>query len=321
MVTIPIHVCGDHWLNPNEVRRLLKMNQSQDLIELDLLVEGPCLRSIGLVDMIENLGIDSDKIIVVRSANPAEKLPYRRIDSPLMSHFIWMNDHYWTNRPIDSSGKFVFGYFIGRITYSRASMMYYITQRYPDRFLTSCMNSRASSPWKSNDVGINLERFSDWVPEQQQDRFLHWWQTQRPGSIDGHDVGDQYQSDQNTNQDLLAHYHLFDVELVAESYTLGDTFFMTEKTVRPIMAGKPMLVYGPRNYLKRLRDLGFCTWDDVWDEGYDSLEGPDRWHAMIRVIEYIVNHHDSPALLGRARSHREHNHQVLGELKRKYRPG
>jgi hypothetical protein len=71
-------------------------------------------------------------------------------------------------------------------------------------------------------------------------------------------------------------YSIFDIELVAETYCHGDTFFVTEKTVRPIVAGKSMMVYGPQNYLARLRDLGFQTWNHIWDETYDQLTGALR---------------------------------------------
>jgi hypothetical protein len=54
------------------------------------------------------------------------------------------------------------------------------------------------------------------------------------------------------------------------------------------MAAKPFLVYGPKNFLARLQDLGFKTYNNYWDESYDKLEGPQRWQAMQLVIDDII---------------------------------
>ena len=51
--------------------------------------------------------------------------------------------------------------------------------------------------------------------------------------------------------------------------------------------GKPLLIYGPRYFLRRLRDLGFQTWHQFWDESYDDLEGYPRWLAMRSVAQHI----------------------------------
>jgi hypothetical protein len=92
----------------------------------------------------------------------------------------------------------------------------------------------------------------------------------------------------DTNKSLLQHYHNFAVEIVCETYTLGNTFFPTEKTIRPLMAAKPILVYGPRYFLARLRELGFRTYNEIWDESYDLYQGPERWHLMRKSMNRLL---------------------------------
>jgi hypothetical protein len=87
---------------------------------------------------------------------------------------------------------------------------------------------------------------------------------------------------------LMQHYPRFNVELVCETYTLGETFFPTEKTIRPMVGNKPFVVYGPANYLNNLKQLGFRTFDDVWDESYDQYEGPQRWFSMRGLIDQLA---------------------------------
>jgi len=80
-------------------------------------------------------------------------------------------------------------------------------------------------------------------------------------------------------------YNNFFVEVVCETFFSGETFFPTEKTWRPIILKTPFIVQGPTGYLKNLRKLGFKTFSEFWDEGYD--EDPPNWSykEIIKVIE------------------------------------
>jgi hypothetical protein len=142
-------------------------------------------------------------------------------------------------------------------------------------------------PWMY--PGPQVEKLQDWLTQHQQKDFCSWWETDPVDSIDNHFFEDSYNTTMNTNIDLLKFYRDFDIELVSESYTRGSSFFPTEKTVRPIMAAKPILVYGPANYLENLRKLGFETYSKSWDESYDLLEGPARWRAMQKLIDKIMD--------------------------------
>jgi hypothetical protein len=103
---------------------------------------------------------------------------------------------------------------------------------------------------------------------------------------------------------------------VCESYTIGNTFFPTEKTIRPITAGKPMLVYGPKSFLARLRALGFQTYFDCWSEDYDQQEGPARWKAVQQIITELINLNDfqRSQLLDQAQNIAIYNRQHLAKL-------
>jgi hypothetical protein len=47
--------------------------------------------------------------------------------------------------------------------------------------------------------------------------------------------------------------------------------FVTEKTFKPIQYQHPFMVYGQCGILKFLKDLGFETFDNLFDESYDSI--------------------------------------------------
>jgi hypothetical protein len=109
------------------------------------------------------------------------------------------------------------------------------------------------------------------------------------GSLDKVNIEDQWAGKHNTNQSLLQFYNDFQIEIVAETVTLGESFFPTEKTVRPIMGSKPFITYAPVNYLANLRNIGFQTFDSIWSEDYDRYEGVERWNRMQLVINGIID--------------------------------
>ena len=75
---------------------------------------------------------------------------------------------------------------------------------------------------------------------------------------------------------------------VAETITRGESFFATEKTVRPIVGCRPFLLYGTVGFLKNLKQAGFRTFSELWSEDYDQFEGPERWNQIKLTIDLIV---------------------------------
>jgi hypothetical protein len=82
-------------------------------------------------------------------------------------------------------------------------------------------------------------------------------------------------------------YNNFFVEIVCESYFTGNTFFPTEKILRPIILKTPFIVQGSQYFLHRLKKLGFQTFDRWWDEGY--AEDPANWQLVEikRVLDFV----------------------------------
>jgi len=48
--------------------------------------------------------------------------------------------------------------------------------------------------------------------------------------------------------------------------------FVTEKTFKPIQYQHPFMIYGQKGTLKFLHDLGFETFENIFDESYDSID-------------------------------------------------
>lgn len=60
--------------------------------------------------------------------------------------------------------------------------------------------------------------------------------------------------------------------VVGETISNNDCFFVTEKTAKPLMAGRPFVMLSGKHTLKHLRSLGFQTFSAVIDESYDEID-------------------------------------------------
>ena len=239
MITIPIRVCGDYWFNPEEVRSQLDAIAGQDQITLDLQFEGPCLEVLGISSMINNYcnkyQINHSDIQIQRWDNTVEPTEYTVVDPPKISHFFDVSRRYdWDDTLPKDTHEHLFGFFIGRRTLPRAVIMHRLFHKWGSKNLLSCLDTKEITPWLIKNAGINIDNIDQWVPADKQQQFNDWWKTVSIPSIDQHHFDDQYSQDHNTNRDLLEHYYKFDIEIVAESYTRGSSFFPTEKTVRPL---------------------------------------------------------------------------------------
>ena len=310
MVTIPVRVCGDQWVNPQEVADILENNVNDEFVVLDMGTEGPSLKALGIVDLIKR-HIDSSKVYVDHWHNVVEPCEFTRLNNPRISHFFWMCEKYRIDPAPLMHERFLFGFFVGRMTLPRARMLWDLKREHNNQCLLSLMRQHGQ-PTSAVDT------WEEWFPDDK-NKFLDWWGMRDVRSLDGHTVAEQYMPGQNTNKDLLAHYGRFDIEIVAETYTRGETFFPTEKTIRPITATKAMLIHGPQNYLQRLAELGFRTWKDLWDESYDQFEGAERWEKMLSTIN-LIKHQDQTCLQHSMQDINQHNLQVLEHLIEKYKP-
>ena len=57
---------------------------------------------------------------------------------------------------------------------------------------------------------------------------------------------------------------------VSETVFFGRKNHLTEKTFKPIAMGMPFVITGTQGSLAYLREYGFKTFGDVWDESYDD---------------------------------------------------
>ena len=90
-----------------------------------------------------------------------------------------------------------------------------------------------------------------------------------------------------------------------------ETLFLSEKLFKPIACMHPFIVLGNRNSLKKLREMGYKTFDGFIDESYDSLPTFERFQAIITAIKKIIAIEDKAAWYKSMQDILEHNYNVL----------
>jgi hypothetical protein len=99
---------------------------------------------------------------------------------------------------------------------------------------------------------------------------------------------DYYPIQLPANLNILQYYTDIFVDVVHETFVRDDVCFATEKTWRPIIARRPFITLGGRKHLANLRKLGFQTFNNIGDEGYDDYGMQHRVREVLALINTIA---------------------------------
>lgn len=76
--------------------------------------------------------------------------------------------------------------------------------------------------------------------------------------------------------------------LVTETVATGRRNHLTEKTFKPIALNMPFILVGTAHSLAYLKNYGFRTFGDIWDETYDDIEDDEvRYSTIARTLRDI----------------------------------
>jgi len=114
---------------------------------------------------------------------------------------------------------------------------------------------------------------------------------------------------------VSSHYEDTFVSLVTE--TLTETVFFSEKIFKPILMGHPFILVGGKGSLRKLKELGFKTFDHWWDESYDECDDfIDRCIAISKILTSLNNKNNNQLRLIRhfMKPVLKHNQELYNSL-------
>jgi len=91
------------------------------------------------------------------------------------------------------------------------------------------------------------------------------------------------------NQNIMpSQYKNSFMQLVAESEDID--FILSEKTAVPLLMNKPFLVVGCKHFHKKLQDMGFVLFDEIFDYSFDDLDDiTERTELLVKNIDNLKN--------------------------------
>jgi len=73
------------------------------------------------------------------------------------------------------------------------------------------------------------------------------------------------------------------ISIVTETNFENNDIFNTEKIFKPMVHRHPFILVGPYKTLEHLKDMGYKTFSDFWDESYDDIEDP--FERLLKIVE------------------------------------
>jgi hypothetical protein len=277
------NIDGKIWHIETKIVDMVKEYQDQNSLTISLNGEGPCCEAIGLYKildhMCENFNIDKKKITIL-TVNKIEQHAEYNIKK-VQSHFIESTatalQHIDTTKRIS---KHV-GLFIGRSNGFRLWIASWIWKNYRDKTIMS-FHFDPSNEFHLAHIGL--------------DGMLRWQATpcelqdatdlieRSPLIIDS---PDNYPILYPEHLNIIKEYKNFFLDIVMETYFSNNTFFMTEKIVRPIMAMSPFIVFAAPGFLRNMRGMGYKTFDRWWSEEYDNYGEQLRIRKIQKILKDI----------------------------------
>lgn len=321
MITVNVKTSDSQIWNTQEVYKEISraLLSDQDLT-IDLCSEGPDFSTLGIHEYLVSVAVECKydlKRVIIKTNNLIEEYSECTVEKSFPIHLINNTSEYYYNSNIDKNLKH-FGYFVGRGNAPRLYLSSYLYKNHPNKIIHTNHLDLDNNFYAAN---IGIERL---LTEYNINDITTIAEYLNKCPITEHRVQIDKSLSQNPAQQLLKNdkqsflkkYDSFAIEIVSETYFTGDTFFPTEKTWRPILLKKPFIVQGPVNYLKNLKKLGFKTFDQWWDEGYD--EDPPNWsiHEITKLIDNLsgLSTDDLHQMYKEMQSVLDHNYKTLSEL-------
>jgi len=109
-------------------------------------------------------------------------------------------------------------------------------------------------------------------------------------------------------------YRDTEVEIVLETLYDDKRWHLTEKILRPIACGQPFILAATPGSLEYLKQYGFQTYQDVWNEDYDKIvDAESRLHRIINLMKYLVglDHQQKKVIMQQAQKIADHNQKLF----------
>lgn len=287
---------GKIWRKDLLFSYMQRCADTNQLAAIDIRPEGNCANALGLYRLLDEF-CDINKYkkenVTIYTGNMIEShLCYNIVRDSTSWYEVGQINHWLANKTIESgvTPHYHFANFSSRSNWVRLWLATILDKHYSGKTLqTYHYDSQKENCNYNGYIGVDeLFKFGcNLIPDAVQ--FLQTC----PRTLDidyltdlNNTIGSNYQHQDSyypiqhpSNLNLLQYYKNIFVDIVAETASSGDAFFVTEKTWRSIVAKRPFIIMSNPGFLVNMRKLGFKTFHKYWDEYYDEYGG------SVRIVE------------------------------------
>lgn len=261
-----------------ELYDFLIKNQNRSIL-LKMTPEAPCLNTLGLYSILDQFDFDSVEIITANALERHDKYKITIVKAwYFFDKFTKLVDpalQIWNQQKL-------FLCLYGRPTASRLGLVSYMHKHHAKISRLGC---QAHIEDEDERKRFELDKLFQYRAQS----LLDFSNIKNDFPLTIPNAGKYERNTVMLDQNIfLPVYKDILVDVVAETFVQGKTFFPTEKTSRPIMMKKPMIVMASRNYLDYLHQVGFKTFNDFWSEDYDGYEGKERFLRILELLDTLA---------------------------------
>ena len=272
----PLGCTSDRIWDMSSLVQYLAQNQHKS-ISIDVQPEAICLHNLGFYKILDCFDFES---VTIHTWNPLETHPTHTIK--YKGHNFWFKRQAdITPRQCEYTGDKTFLCLYHRPTAGRLALAGYLQKNHADSSLIHFSTDTTDNSL----IQFEFDKLLSWhLPSVENAARLLPSLPMLLGPRDQYTASLGY----FYTDPLTELYREILVDVVVESHVAGNTFFPTEKTVRPMLLGKPFVAFASCNYLVYLRQMGFRTFSDFWSEDYDGYEGKERLIRIFSVLDTIA---------------------------------
>lgn len=263
-----------------------QMTARPAVINLTTNGEGPCARELGLYDLLDLLCAEFDypkQQVNITTCNLVESHnEYNIIIDPQMIYLDQARSQVSLLNNKDFANIKHFGNFIGHGNIHRLHLASYLYNNYQDKTLAT-YHCQVTEPYHRPFIAVEDMMFNGYTNHEIDDAVNLIRNS--PLVLDNIDT---YPILLPATLNILKLYSKFFVEVANLTYFSGNTFYIDEKLWRPMLAKTPFIAQGPQNVLSNLKKLGFKTFDQFWDEGYQEDPSSHQPREIIKVLNRLA---------------------------------
>ena len=129
---------------------------------------------------------------------------------------------------------------------------------------------------------FNLEKIAHLSFHKNHENYV-WRYIFNNGFVPYTTINDNFEETKNWQMPCIEYNESF-IDLVSESIS-DPWLFLSEKTARPLLLGKPFLVVSTKGFHKFLESLGFVLYNEIFDYSFDIIDNEEeRYNLLLQNI-------------------------------------